>query len=106
MYKEWAENEWLKCQKKITKTAERIKGGLPYSTENGKYQLVGDDIHRWTNSFWTGMLWLTYEETHDERFKKWAEESGNTLNKNFENISRLNHDVGFMWLLSRLRIMS
>ena len=28
----WAEEMWQKCQKKITKTAERIGGMIPYTT--------------------------------------------------------------------------
>lgn len=98
-YREWANQEWIKCKNKITKTAERIQSNIPYTTEKGKYTFVSD-IGWWTNSFWGGILWLMFEETRDERFKLWAEEVENTLNKNFENYDRLDHDVGFLWLLS------
>lgn len=101
-YKEWAENEWQKCRKKITKTAERIKGDIPYTTVNKKYQ-IRTDIDWWTNSFWAGILWFMFEETKDERFKEWAEDVENTLNENFKDFEILHHDVGFMWLLSSVR---
>ena len=98
-YKNWAEREWEKCRKKITKTAERIQGNIPYSTKDGKYGFVSS-VDCWTNSFWAGILWLMYTETKDENFKKWAEQVENTLAKNFDDAEKLHHDVGFMWLLS------
>ena len=78
--KAWAEEIWQKCQKKITKTAERIGGKIPYTTKDGKYNEVAD-IDWWTNSFWAGILWHMFAETQDERFKKWAQEVEDTLNK-------------------------
>lgn len=101
-YKEWAEAEWRKCQRKIAKTAGRIGGRIPYTTLNGKYQ-IQTDIAGWTNSFWAGILWFMFEETKDERYKNWAQEVEDVLNKNFENTEQLHHDVGFMWLLSSVR---
>lgn len=98
-YKKWVNQEWIKCRDKIRRTAERIQSNIPYTTENGKYKLISD-IGWWTNSFWCGILWLMFEETNDVRFKEWAEGVENTLNKNFENYDRLDHDVGFLWLLS------
>jgi len=98
-YKLWANEMWQKCQKKVTKTAERLGGSYPYTTENGKYKQARH-ISWWTNSFWCGMLWLMYKETKDERFKAWANEYENQLNTLFESQERLDHDVGFMWLHS------
>ena len=68
-YKNWAEREWEKCEKKITKTAERIQGNIPYSTKDGKYGFVSS-VDCWTNSFWSGILWLMYTETKEDKFKK------------------------------------
>ena len=44
-----------------------------------------------------------FEETKDERFKTWAEEVEATLSLNFDDMEKLHHDVGFMWLLSSVR---
>lgn len=101
-YKNWAEEEWLKCEKKVSRTAERIKGNIPYTTKDGKYQFAAD-VDWWTNSFWSGILWLMYKETKEERFKVWAEDVENTLAKNFDDAEKLHHDVGFMWLLSSVK---
>ena len=37
-----------------------------YSVRN--FYEKADNIY-WTNGFWTGELWLTYEETKDEKYK-------------------------------------
>ncbi len=100
--KAWAEQMWDKCVRKATKTAERIKGEIPYTTKDGLYQ-IKPEIDWWTNSFWSGILWMMYEETKDSRFKEWAEQVEETLNKNFDDMEKLHHDVGFMWLLSSVR---
>lgn len=36
---------------------------------NGRYRLKANDD--WTNGFWTGMLWLAYEWSHQENFVYW-----------------------------------
>ncbi len=101
-YKGWANEIWQKCQPKVTKTAERLGGSYPYSTERGKYQQARH-ISWWTNSFWCGMLWLMYEETRDERFKQWANEYEDELNTLFASPEKLDHDVGFMWLYASVK---
>ena len=98
-YKAWANEIWQKCQPKVTKNAEKLKGSYPYSTVDGKFQ-QGNSLSWWTNSFWCGMLWLMYKETKDERFKTWANEYEDELNTLFEDAPVLHHDVGFMWLYS------
>jgi len=47
----------------------------------------------WTTGFWIGELWLLYERTKDERFRRWAELwEARLLNKEMVE----NHDVGFL----------
>ena len=47
----------------------------------------------WTGNFWVGELWLLYEETKDERFRRWAELwNARLLGKEMVE----NHDVGFI----------
>lgn len=62
----------------------------------------------WTTSFWTGILWLVYEYTKDEKYKKEAQlhsESFRTRIDNYyhkdENEAGLNHhDIGFLYSLT------
>lgn len=60
-----------------------------------------ENCYNWTEGFWTGMLWLAYEETGDEMLKMTAE----NLLKKFEKRIRDrynvdHHDLGFLYSLS------
>lgn len=66
-------------------------------TENGDTLLSSD----WTSSFWTGMVWLAYDVTGEERFK----ETGFAHSKSFleryeKNVILDHHDIGFLYSLS------
>jgi unsaturated chondroitin disaccharide hydrolase len=47
----------------------------------------------WTGNFWVGELWLLYEKTKDERFRRWAELWNARL---LEKEMTENHDTGFL----------
>lgn len=85
------------------------------SSTNLEYQSVGNLVwnesnydHVWTTSFYTGILWLMYEYTNDDKFKIEAQkhsESFRTRIDNYynkdENEAGLNHhDIGFLYSLS------
>ncbi|MGB6900362.1 MAG: DUF4861 family protein [Candidatus Acidiferrum sp.] len=46
----------------------------------------------WTGSFWIAELWRMYGETHDAKYRKWAELWGSKL---IGQESQENHDAGF-----------
>jgi len=55
----------------------------------------------WTASFFTGMLWLAYEMTGDEKYKKIAEIHIDSFRERFEKSIRIDtHDLGFLYSLS------
>ncbi|MBR0365797.1 MAG: glycoside hydrolase family 88 protein [Clostridia bacterium] len=59
------------------------------------------DNFDWTESFWTGMLWLAYEETGNSDYKNIAEIQIDSFKKRIEQ--RYNtgtHDLGFLYTLS------
>ncbi len=73
--------------------------------------LVWDESNNesvWTTSFWTGILWLVYEYTGDEKYKKEAQlhsESFRTRLDNYyqkdEKEAGLNHhDIGFLYSIT------
>ena len=41
--------------------------------QKNKYPII-ENIE-WTDGFWTGMLWLAYEYTNDEKYRKLADKN-------------------------------
>lgn len=55
----------------------------------------------WTNGFWTGELWLAYENTGDSRFKQAALHQVDSFFKRIETEDHTDtHDLGFLYTLS------
>lgn len=55
----------------------------------------------WTSSFWTGMLWLAYELTGNEKYREAAEKQLESYKKRLdERICTDTHDLGFLYSLS------
>ncbi|UPU38964.1 glycoside hydrolase family 88 protein [Erysipelothrix sp. Poltava] len=55
--------------KKIDLNMEHIGERFPWSaTKDLKYPII-DNIE-WTDGFWTGLLWLAYEYTGDEKYRE------------------------------------
>ncbi|MEH7011569.1 glycoside hydrolase family 88 protein [Neobacillus niacini] len=55
----------------------------------------------WTTSFWTGMLWLAYEYTGEEKYRKVAEIQVESFKERIEQrIEVDHHDLGFLYTLS------
>ena len=110
-HKEWVDKTWQKIDKKLKVIAPRTdkKGIIPYTTVDGIHTPVyatdenGNrivDYTWWTNGFWGGLLWLMYLDTKDEMYKECAVNQEELLDKAYENINWLHHDVGFMWHLT------
>jgi len=57
--------------KAVKKIDQSIKlKDFPHITENGKWITTKDGD--WTGGFWIGLLWLSYDVTEDEKYKKEA----------------------------------
>lgn len=55
----------------------------------------------WTTGFWTGVLWLAYEYTGDEKYRKAAEVQVDSFLERIEKKIDVNHhDMGFLFSLS------
>lgn len=68
-------------------------------SENGFYSPVPNE--QWTNGFWTGELWLAFENTGDIRFRDAAlTQVGSFLNRIEHGIRTDTHDLGFLYSLS------
>lgn len=108
-HKQWVSETLEKIDKKLKIVAPRTKGIPPYTTTDGKHTPVyvtdkdgnkAIDYAWWTNGFWGGLMWLMYLETGDEMYKECAIDQEELLDRAFETMGRVHHDVGFMWHLT------
>lgn len=100
-YVPWIESTWEKTERKLKLVRERSADKIPYTAVDG----VHDDwkekrIGRWTNGFWAGIMWLMYLQTGEERYRQIAQDNEEWLDRALYDAENLNHDVGFLWLLT------
>lgn len=96
----FAEQISEKIRKKMKATVLRNSDVLPYTSIDGHFKDNKEDICKWTNGFWPGILWLMYMDTNDSMYKEIAEHTERTLDGAFCKFDGLHHDVGFMWHIS------
>ena len=69
------------------------------SSQGGVYPAI-DNIE-WTNGFWTGMLWLAYEASGQDRYRNAAERQVRSFKHRIDHrINVDHHDLGFLYSLS------
>lgn len=95
------------ARKAMEAAAGIVRTDLPEFTERfpssnsfqGFYK--GTENVEWTTGFWTGILWLAYEYTKDERFKEAADVQVDSFFHRIVNKIDVNHhDMGFLYSLS------
>ena len=99
--KEYLDKAIEKILKKIDMNLERFTYKFPSSSSiDLKYQDI--DNVEWTTSFWTGMLWLAYEYTKDEKYRHVAELHLESFKERLDRKGPdiQHHDVGFIFTLS------
>ena len=88
---------------KIEKLWEDVNGNFPsHASVDGKY--IEEDNFKsagWNTGFWTGILWLAYEATGDEKYKLRALSHIDSFYKRIdEKIGVNHHDMGFLYVPS------
>ncbi len=85
---------------KVRKLAEDFVDKFP-AEQSCDYTYTALENASWVEGFWTGMLWLSYEFTEDEKLKEIAKGHIDIFKKRIDNrIGVDNHDLGFLYSLS------
>lgn len=107
--KQWIEETAGKIEEKMAWVSEKSRDKIPYTTVKGTHDSYDDSdkpyrissgIGWWTNGFWGGMLWLMYHETGEEKYAEIARSSEEKLDRCLADYYGLDHDAGFLWLLT------
>ncbi|KEI00766.1 glucuronyl hydrolase [Clostridium botulinum] len=104
-------NNTLLTKKEVENAIERViaqldinmdyfKDKFPYSSaKDNKYPII-ENIE-WTDGFWTGLLWLAYEYTDNDKYKELASKNVLSFKNRIDNDIELDHhDLGFLYSLS------
>ena len=79
-----------------------VQHNVPYASRDGKWiespWRLGNSW--WTAGFWPGMMWLLNALSPDAVFHDEAVRTTELMTEEFRVYRHLNHDVGFMYLLS------
>ena len=74
---------------------------LPYRGGEGSWLASPFDGNSWwTGGFWPGLMWQLWAASKDDWFAGEALRAEELLTAEFRTFEKLNHDVGFMYLLS------
>lgn len=78
----------------------RFDGQFPHVSESdGIFELNTNTD--WTDGFWSGILWLSYEYSGDGAFAEAAARTVDSFKERIEAMSHLDHhDIGFLYSLS------
>ncbi|MEC0227793.1 glycoside hydrolase family 88 protein [Paenibacillus alba] len=86
--------------KQIDRNLESFTDKFPDIVSNNLIYAAADN-YEWTPGFWTGMLWLAYEVTGDEKYRRVADRQLLSFKKRAdEQIGTETHDLGFLYSLS------
>ena len=96
--KAWVEEAWSKALEKTRRNSLRIGAEFPHASPSGKYVL--EEPSWWTAGFWPGILWQLYSGSGDESLKEIAERCEDRLDDVLNAYVKLDHDLGFMWILT------
>ena len=99
----WSEEVLGKIVGKYQRSAALAadQGIIPYQGAQGRW--IGapwDGNSWWTGGFWPGLMWQLYEASGLPVFKQEALRVEELLVAELSRFELLNHDVGFMYLLS------
>lgn len=98
--KAWLESAILDVLKSVDAMLPRFTSTFPAANSTaGVYPAV--EKVDWTEGFWTGMLWLAWETTADDKYRLAAEGLLDSFEARLDHKIKVDtHDLGFLYLLS------
>lgn len=99
----WIESAFERACAKFARGAKlaAAQGIIPYKSEGDHYVASPFDGNSWwTGGFWPAIMWQLYKATGDAVYMDEAVRTEALLTEEFRSFDLLNHDVGFMYLLS------
>lgn len=99
---EWLAEAMHYVKSKVNENLPKYSTVFPTSSsENLIYGEMGNKD--WTEGFWTGILWLLYEDTNEKKYLSALETLLRTFQERLDqNIGLNTHDIGFLYSLSTL----
>ncbi|HJC25286.1 MAG TPA: glycoside hydrolase family 88 protein [Candidatus Eisenbergiella merdavium] len=85
-----------RIEKKLDHMMKQCGDIVPWYSPDGIYRECREDF--WVSGFWPGMLWIMYDLTGKESYRKKAWDWDVRIGSLFLKQSNLHHDVGFQFL--------
>ncbi|MFD1885152.1 glycoside hydrolase family 88 protein [Paenibacillus wenxiniae] len=95
---EWVHEAWQWVTDRTITQAQVTTDHFPHVAEHGQYDQC--DPAWWTAGFWPGLLWLIYKHNQHEQLAQWAQSCERQLELCLHDTEQVDHDLGFIWLLS------
>ncbi|MDM3464467.1 glycoside hydrolase family 88 protein [Citrobacter sp. Cb031] len=100
MSKAWLNEAISEVLVKIDAMLPRFMSTFPAASAKGDIYPAVEKVD-WTEGFWTGMLWLAWEVTGENKYRDVAESLLDSFEERLDkNIKVDTHDLGFLYLLS------
>ena len=100
---QWIDTAFASAARKFASGAKQAaaQGIIPYKSEGRRYAPSPFDGNSWwTGGFWPGLMWQLYHATGEAVYRDEALRTEELLTRELRAFDLLNHDVGFMYLLS------
>lgn len=86
---------------KLDKMIEDFPDGFPSASSVDGVYTKNENKGGWTQSFFTGMIWIAYEYTKDEKYLNVAKHLMDSFVNRVDNMVGMgDHDIGFIFTLS------
>jgi unsaturated chondroitin disaccharide hydrolase len=89
------ESAFAFAQRQVRQLAERDPDFYPMYTQGGKWRHSGEAWTHWCDGFLPGMMWIFFERTRDENWRRLAERYSRPLEPRRHD--RTVHDLGFIF---------